>query len=175
MHIKYLLGLTLVAATAACGSSGGTAAPSTSTSSSMGSTSTGSMPSTGGAAGCGTVGQPGVLHTFCDGTATVTATLGGTTKTLTGGSCDQLAGMFEINAGTAIDSSAWPAGTAKPDYVGVIVDPATGKPSVLTARLGGVLGAAITDKTGSVDPSKKSATASGKTYKGDKISVTVTC
>lgn len=105
----------------------------------------------------------------------MTATLGSTTKTLTGGSCDQLAGMFEINAGTAIDSSAWPAGTAKPDYVGVIVDPATGKPSVLTARLDGVLGAAITDKTGSVDPSKKSATVSGKTYKGDKISVSVTC
>lgn len=170
--MKYLSGLALVAATAACGSSSSTAPPPTSPSAS---TSTGSTPTPGAATGCGTEGQPGVLHVFCSGTATVTATLGSTTKTLTGGSCDQQAGMFEINAGTAIDSVAWPAGTAKPDYVGVIVDPATGKPTVLTARLDGVSGAAITDKAGSVDPSKKSATVSGKTYKGDKISVAVTC
>ena len=168
MWIKTVVGLSAAALLAACGSS-------TTTGTSGPTSSAGAPSSQAGASGCGSAGQPGVLHVFCDGTATASVTIGGTTKTLTGGTCEEQAGMFTINVGTAIDDTNWPAGTPKPDYLGLIYD-GTGQPTVFSARLDGTLAAAVTTgRTGSLGADKKSATIAGKTYKGVPISASVTC
>src|ERR1700694_5907327 len=62
------------------------------------------------------LGQVGVIALKCDGTATVKATTGGVSSTITGGVCTTGAGLFVVNAGVVTDHTF--VGT-RPDFLSV--------------------------------------------------------
>ena len=62
------------------------------------------------------LGQTGVIALKCDGTATVKATTGGVSRTITGGVCTTGAGLFVVNAGVVTDHNF--VGT-RPDFLSV--------------------------------------------------------
>jgi hypothetical protein len=111
---------------------------------------------------------------FCDGPAAAKVTIGSTTTTLSGGSCDEAEGQLAINFGVVV-SIDFPASKQRPDYVGAILEPKTGATSAFTARVGGTGGIVLNPK-GTVGVGNKSATISGALMQGGSaVTVDVTC
>ena len=81
-------------------------------------------------------GTPGVIRTFCNGTAVVKLNVGGTDYVLRGGSCGPDMGMFSVNLGVVAGPDL---GGPKPDYFGLTI-PQTAGPftnGVLAVNVGG--------------------------------------
>ena len=85
-------------------------------------------------------GTGGVVQLFCDGTATLVLDAGATHRTLHGGSCVVAQGQLAVNAG-AVVGPGYPAGRAKPDFVGILVEPRTVTVDAFTLTLDGRGGA----------------------------------
>ena len=118
-------------------------------------------------------GAPGVIRTFCDGTAVVKLTVAGVDHTLTGGSCQPTAATFALNLGVVAGPDL--AGP-KPDYVGLTAPVANGPFSngVLAVDIDGK-GYAIVPNSGSVSPTGGSFTGKAMGAGGPDISGTFTC
>jgi hypothetical protein len=117
-------------------------------------------------------GAPGVIHTFCDGSAVVKLTVGGVPHTLTGGECSTIGGMFALNLGVV---SGPDLAGPKPDYVGLTTQVTTGHftNAVLAVNIDGK-GYAVTENSG--DISAASGSFTGKAMgNGPDISGTFTC
>jgi hypothetical protein len=112
-------------------------------------------------------GTPGVIRTFCDGSAVVKVNVAGTDYVLKGGTCQVQGPMFVLNLGVV---SGPELGGPKPDYVGLTTQTASGPftNAVLTATVGGK-GYALTTNSGTVSPT--GGTFEGTAY-GDKTKVT---
>jgi hypothetical protein len=132
------------------------------------STTTSTLADSGGSAAakpCGSfeAGKGGVVRTFCDGKASIKITLGGTVKTLTGGTCEESGGYYTLNFGTVI-------GTGfegdRPDYFGALFPDGGGPPQAVSVHVDG-LGGLIENATGSVSADKQSVHIEGSTSDKD--------
>jgi hypothetical protein len=117
-------------------------------------------------------GSPGVIRTFCNGTAVVKLNVGGVAHTLTGGSCDTSAAGFSLNLGVVAGHDL--AGP-KPDYVGLTTQTTTGPfaNGALAIDIDGK-GYAIIQNSGSV--SSTGGSFAGKAAgRGPDVTGTFTC
>lgn len=136
-----LLVAAVLAGTSACTSSksAGTAVPSTSRSMSAPTTSSTTTTTAAADARCGSgvhAGSGGVVQVFCDGTATVRVTVGSAGRTLHGGTCAVSQGQLAVNVG-AIVGVDYPPEKAKPDFVGILVEPRSSSVDAFTVFVGG--------------------------------------
>lgn len=118
MAKRWMLAATVAALLlAGCGSSGGDAKATGDA------TTTAASGSSGGSSGKGSCGshdgEKGVIRSFCDGPASMTFTIDGKEGTIGGGTCEESGGSFVLNAGTVVGTDF--AGSAKPDYAGLVV------------------------------------------------------
>jgi hypothetical protein len=116
-------------------------------------------------------GAPGVIRTFCDGSAVVKVQVAGVDHTLGGGSCSATGGSFTLNLGVV--SGPGLAGP-KPDYFGLTLSNTTGHftDAVLAVNVDGK-GYAVTDNT--VDITPTGGTFSGKAVTGETVAGSFTC
>ena len=129
----------------------------------------------GGCGGGAQAGQGGILQLFCGGTGDAKITLGPASKELKGGTCVEQAGQFAINFG-AVAGPDYPAGQAKPDYLGALVDNSTGALNAFTVSIDGTSSGVITNRTATVSADKKSATLNGKRQSdGAAVTAKLTC
>ena len=118
-------------------------------------------------------GAPGVIRTFCAGTAVVKLNVAGVDHTLSGGSCQPAATTFALNLGVVAGPDL--AGP-KPDYVGLTAPVANGPFSngVLAVDINGKA-YVIVPNSGSVSPTGGSFTGKAMGAGGPDISGTFTC
>jgi hypothetical protein len=112
----------------------------------------------GTAKGCGSfeAGKGGVVRTFCDGSASIKITLGGTVKTLTGG-------YYTLNFGTVVGAGFE---GEHPDYFGALLPDGGGPPEAVSVHVDG-LGGLIEHATASVSADKQSVHIEGATSDKD--------
>ena len=117
-------------------------------------------------------GAPGVINTFCDGTATVNLTVGAKAYALRGGTCSADASHFTLNLGVVASGEL--AGP-KPDYVGLTVQGPQGPFS------NAVLIVVVDGKAYSPAPNSGDVGPSGGHFEGEtvadgtKVSASFTC
>ncbi len=76
--------------------------------------------------------EPGFVRAFCDGSATVSYDIDGTTGELTGGDCEASGGYFVVNVGTVVGID-WEG--PQPDYAGFNLPPEDGDFTDVSAAL----------------------------------------
>ena len=117
-------------------------------------------------------GTPGVIRTFCDGSATVKVNVAGVDHTLTGGTCST-SPVFSVNLGVVSDNQL---GGPKPDYFGLTVMAPAADGSftngVLVVTVGGK-SYPVTKNSGTTSPTGGSF--SGTSLKGEAITGSFTC
>jgi hypothetical protein len=121
-------------------------------------------------------GAPGVIRTFCDGTAVVKVQVAGVDHTLSGGTCST-SPVFSLNLGVVSNDQL---GGPKPDYVGltVLAPPAAGAAAgsfanaVLAVTVGGKT-YSVTRNTGTAGPA--GGTFTGTARKGVAVTGSFTC
>ena len=117
-------------------------------------------------------GSPGVLHSYCDGSAVVKLTIDGTDHLLKGGTCSAAGGQFTLNLGVVAGPGL--AGP-KPDYVGLTTQVAAGpfSDAVIKVNFGGK-GYTLQHNTGQIIPNGGDFNGTGR-HGRPKISATFTC
>lgn len=140
-ELALLVAVVLVAlvSASACTSSKRAGSPATSASRSSAAPTTAPKTAPAPAGGCGSgarAGSGGVVQVFCDGTATVRVTLGSSAHTLHGGTCAVSEGQLAVNVG-AIVGVDYPVEKAKPDFVGILVEPRSSTVDAFTVFVGG--------------------------------------
>ena len=125
------------------------------------------LATTAGACGAYTSGTPGVVRTFCGGTATVKAFVAGKEYDLSGGTCAVEGPMFSVNLGVV---STPELGGPKPDYFGLTVPAGGGHftNAVIALTVGGKA-YALTSNSGDASPT--GGTFTGAAF-GDPTPVT---
>lgn len=113
--------------------------------------------------GCGGLkdGDPGVIRTFCNGTASAEVMVDGKTYHLAGGTCEKSMGALALNVGVV---SGNPPPSPLPDYVGVSVlngQEGAFTNAVVAVNVGGE-GLAVTTNTGTF-------TSQGGAFQGEAM------
>jgi len=125
------------------------------------------------AADCGKYpqGAPGVIRTFCNGTAVVKLSVGGVAHALSGGSCQIVGNIFTLNLGVV--SGPGLAGP-KPDYIGMTAPTADGPftNATLTLTVGGK-GYTVAENSGEI--TGRAGSFAGKAATGEAIEGAFTC
>lgn len=95
-------------------------------------------------------------------------------KEISGGTCSQQSDQLALNFGV-VAGPDFPAGSAKPDYVGALVPNGSSSPQAFTVRVDGS-GGNVVSSTVSVSADKKTVSLGGKLLTtGDPVSVVITC
>jgi hypothetical protein len=114
-----------------------------------------------------------VIRVFCTGPATATLTVNGKATPLSGGECQALGNTVAFNLGVV--ASDLPAGTTKPNYLGILLD-TSGKASTSVAYTVGGKADVVTSAKASLADDKKSGTITGTSLDEDaKVSLTFNC
>jgi hypothetical protein len=123
-----------------------------------------------GSCGSYPAGTPGVIRTFCDGTAVVKVNIAGVDSVLKGGTCEMAGPVFSLNLGVVSDNQL---GGPKPDYVGIST-PAAGPftNGVLVVTLGGK---AYTLLRNSGTAAMTGGTFSGTSMHGEAVTGSFSC
>jgi len=113
-----------------------------------------------GSCGSYAAGTPGVIRTFCTGTASAKINVAGTDYTMKGGTCEMQGSAFSLNIGVVVGPDL---GGPKPDYVGLTTGGNTGHfdNAVLAVTVGGK-GYALTSNSADVTPT-------GGTFQGTAL------
>jgi hypothetical protein len=131
-------------------------------------------PAGGGDATCEAwSGKPGVVRVFCTGPATAKLTVDGKEAALSGGECEALGTTVAFNLGVV--TSDLPAGTTKPNYLGIIIDTSGKAATSVAYTVGGTADVVLKAKT-SLAADGKSGTLTGDSMTTNaKVSITYNC
>jgi hypothetical protein len=125
-----------------------------------------------GSCGSYAPGTPGVIRTFCTGTATAKVNVAGTDYVVKGGTCEMQGAMFSLNIGVVAGPDL---GGPKPDYVGLTTNGDNGHfdNAILAVTVGGK-GYALTSNSADVTPT--GGTFQGTAFgDGTKVTGSFTC
>ncbi len=131
-------------------------------------------PAGGGDATCQAwSGKPGVIRVFCTGPATAKLAVDGKETALSGGECEATGTIVAFNLGVV--ASDLPAGTTKPNYLGIIIDTSGKAATSVAYTVDGTADVVLKAKTALAADGKSGTLTGDSMTTNAKVSVTFNC